>query len=83
MVFTDVARRIGAWYPPYLAFSALVGLACMIGLWQMRKWAVYVYAAFCVVNQLVLLKMGVWNIFALLIPAIVVAVGVANLPKMR
>jgi len=82
LVFSSVAQQIGAWYPPYLGLSALIGLACMIGLWLMRKWAVYTYAGFALINQVVLLVMGRWNIMALLIPAIVVFVGYKHLSKM-
>jgi len=83
LIFSDIAHKIGVWYPPYLAFSAVLGLVCMIGLWKMRKWAVYIYTGFCVVNQVVLLAMGTWNILALLIPGIVIAIAFANLSKMR
>jgi hypothetical protein len=83
LIFSSVASAIGAWYPPYLGLSAIIGLVCMIGLWQMRKWAVYLYTAFCVLNQVVLMAMGVWTIFALLIPAIVIAIGFAYISKMR
>jgi len=83
LIFSQAAVSIGAWYPPYLAFSAVVGLACTIGLWLMRKWGVYLYAAFMVVNQIVLAGEGVWNILALVIPLIVVVVGFAYLSRMR
>ena len=83
LIFSSGASAIGAWYPPYLALSSVIGLVCMIGLWQMRKWAVYLYTAFCVLNQVVLMAMGVWTIFALVIPAIVIAIGFAYISKMR
>jgi hypothetical protein len=83
LIFSDIARGIGAWYPPYLAFSAVVGFVCMIGLWQMMKWSVFVYTAFVVLNQVVLFAMGVWNIFGLLIPAIVIAIGLTYLSRMK
>jgi hypothetical protein len=74
-VFSDLSKQIGAWYPPYLAFSAVVGFVCMIGLWMMKKWGFIVYTAFCGVNQVVLLAFGIWNIFALIIPGIVIAIA--------
>jgi hypothetical protein len=83
LIFSDIARGVGAWYPPYLALSAVVGFVCMIGLWKMMKWAVFAYTAFCVLNQVVLMAMGVWNIFALVIPAIVIAIAFAYLSKMK
>jgi len=83
LIFTDVARSIGAWYPPYLAFSAVVGAVCMIGFWIMRKWSVFAYTAFCALNQIVLLAEGHWNVLALVIPGIVIGIGFANLSKMK
>jgi len=73
-IFSDIVKQVGSWYPPYLGFSAVVGLVCMIGLWQMKKWAAYTYTGFVVLNQIVLLSMGVWNFMALIIPAIVIVI---------
>ena len=83
IIFSQTARDIGAWYPPLLAFSAVVGFVCMIGIWKMRKWAVYAYTAFCVVNQVVLLATGLWNISALVIPGIFIAIMFSQVSKMR
>jgi hypothetical protein len=82
LIFSPIAPQIGAWYPPYLAFSAVVGLVCMVGLWMMKKWAAYTYTGFVALNQIVLLAMGVWNILALLIPAIVIFFALKNVSKM-
>ena len=82
VIFSGVARQIGSWYSPYLGFSAVVGFICMVGLWNMKKWAAYTYTAFVVINQIVLLTMGVWNIMALLIPAIVICIAFTHLKKM-
>lgn len=82
MIFSPIAKQIGAWYPPYLGFSSVVGLACMIGLWKMKKWAAYTYTGFVGLNQIVLLAMGVWNIMALVIPAIVIFFALKHSPKM-
>src|SRR5271163_3148309 len=70
LIFTDATRSIGAWYPPYLAASAVIGAACTVGFWIMRKWAAYLYIAMFVVNQIALLAMGIWSVFALVIPLI-------------
>jgi hypothetical protein len=83
LIFSPTARAIGEWYEPTLAAAALVGLVCMIGLWLMRRWAVYVYTAMCVINQAVLLKMGVWNPLTLIIPAVVIVVMFVYLRRMR
>jgi hypothetical protein len=83
LIFSQTARNIGAWYPPYLAVSAVIGAASLIGLWMMRNWAVYLYTTFGVLNQLVLFYMGVWNPFALLIPGVVIVVMFLYLDRMR
>jgi len=83
MIFSEIARSIGGWYPPLLAISALIGLACTIGLWMMRKWAVYVYTAFAALNQLIMIVMGAWNPIALIIPGIVIVVMFIYISKMR
>ena len=82
LVFSPIAQQIGAWYPPYLGFSSIVGLVCMFGLWMMKKWAAYTYTGFVAINQIVLLAMGVWNIMALVIPAIVIFFSLKHAPKM-
>lgn len=82
LVFSSAARAVGEWYPPYLALSAVIGLACMIGLWMMKKWGVVLYTALVAVNQVVLMTKGVWNLFALLIPVIVIVLGFAQFSKM-
>jgi hypothetical protein len=83
MVFSEAARAIGAWYPPCLAFSAVIGAACMVGFWLMRRWALYLYTAMFVINQILLLAIGVWSVSALILPAIVVGIGFAYFSRMR
>ena len=82
LIFSGAVQSIGSWYPPYLGASAVVGLICLVCLWKMKKWAVFLYTLLVVINQVVLFTMGVWNPFALLIPAIVIAIAFANLSKM-
>jgi hypothetical protein len=83
MLFSQAAWSIGAWYPPCLALSAIIGAVCTVGFWLMRRWALYLYTAMFVVNQILLLTMGVWSISALILPAIVVGVGFAYFSRMR
>ncbi len=82
LVFSPFAQQVGSWYQPYLGFSVIVGLACMIGLWLMKKWAAYTYTGFVIINQIILLIMGVWDIQALIIPGIVIIVALKNVPNM-
>jgi hypothetical protein len=82
LIFSPIAQQIGSWYPPYLGFSSVVGLVCMVGLWTMKKWAAYGYTGFVALNQIVMLAMGVWNVLALLIPAVVIFFALKNVSKM-
>src|SRR5277367_6366623 len=83
LIFSDAARSIGAWYPPCLAASAIIGAACTVGFWLMRRWALHLYTAMAVINQIVLLATGIWTIMALILPAIAVAIGFAYYARMR
>ena len=83
LIFSDAARAIGAWYPPFLAIATVIGAICTVGFWLMKKWSVYLYTAMFVVNQVVMILMGVWTIQGLLLPAIVVVIAFAYLPRMR
>jgi hypothetical protein len=83
LIFSAGARAIAAWYPPFLAIATIVGAICTVGFWLMKKWSVYLYAAMFVINQVVMMAMGVWTIPALLIPAIVIGIAFIYLPQMR
>jgi hypothetical protein len=83
LIFSDLSKQIGPWYPPYLAFGAVVGLVCMTGLWMMKKWSIIIYTIVFGINQAVLLAFSVWNIFALIIPGIVIAIGFSKYKLME
>jgi hypothetical protein len=82
LIFSDVAKNIGAWYPPLLAVSSLVGLISLIGLWMMKKWSVILYIAMFVINQIIMLLTGIWNFASLLLPGIAIAIMVSQYSKM-
>jgi hypothetical protein len=81
--FMEVMHSLPPWYPYLPGVSAVIGLACMIGLWMMRKWAVYTYTAFAAINQVILIATNLWNPLALVLPAIVIAVMFIYLSRMR
>jgi len=83
MLFSSTVQGIAPWYPPLLAVSAAIGLACMIGLWMMRRWAVYTYTAFAAVTQVIMFSTGLWNPIGLIIPLIIIIVMFIYLPRMR
>jgi len=83
MFFTDLMRSLPPWYPVYLGVGSVIGLACMIGLWMMQKWAVYTYTAFAAINQVILIATGLWNPFSLIIPLIIIVLMFVYLSRMR
>ena len=83
LFFSDVMRTLPSWYPALLGVSAVIGLACMIGLWMMQKWAVYTYTAFTAIGQVILIATGLWNPWTLIVPAIIIAVMFGYLSRMR
>lgn len=83
LIFSQAARNVGAWYPAYLAANTAIGAFSFLGLWMMRRWAVYLYTAMGAINQVVLFSMHVWNPLALVIPAIVIVVMFVYLKQMR
>lgn len=82
LLISPVAKQVGSWYPPYLVLSAVIGLACLVGLWMMKKWAAYTYTGFAVVKQFVLLVMGPWHIIPMIIPAIIIFFALKHSTKM-
>lgn len=83
MIFSQAAADIAPWYPVVLAASAVIGLACMIGLWQMRRWAVYAYTAMVAAVQLLFAAAGLWAPRSLILPAVVIVIMFVYLPRMR
>jgi hypothetical protein len=81
-IFTGGIVGLDVWNTLFLGLIGVVFFICGIGFWLMKKWAVYVYAVFGIIDQILLLLMGRWNIMSLLIPALVVYVGYKNLSKM-
>ena len=79
MVFSEVAMQIGRWFPPYSGFVAFVSLVCMIGLWYTRRWAAYAYFSLVVINQIVLITMGKWNMLTLIIQVVIVIITLSYL----
>jgi hypothetical protein len=83
MIVSGMASQISPTYPVLLGVSSLIGAACMVGLWLMRKWAVYVYTGFAVINQVILAAMSLWNPLALILPGIFIVIMFIYLPRMR
>ncbi|UII29681.1 hypothetical protein LVD17_15380 [Fulvivirga ulvae] len=81
-LFSGDMRLVFGWYPPYLAFCALMSLVCMVGLWKMKKWAVMGYTGLVVMSQIVLLAMGSWGVKSVIIPGIVIVISWSYISRM-
>ncbi|MCK6585143.1 MAG: hypothetical protein HUU11_14790 [Anaerolineales bacterium] len=85
MIFYYIARA-GVQYLGILTiFIAIIGvafLACGIGFWIMKKWAVDLCLILAIVSQVILLLTGTWNILSLGLSAIIVFIGYKNFSKM-
>jgi len=65
-----------SWMPFYLACSAVATLASAVGMWKMKKWSVYTYAAWAVLSTVVgIARLGMFNLTALVVRVVVVAVS--------
>ena len=67
----------------FYGFSGLVLFVSGIGFWLMKKWAVYTLIGLALITQVYLLAVGRWNVFSLLIPAVLIFVGYKHLSKMN
>ncbi|MEM7705660.1 MAG: hypothetical protein AAF358_08920 [Pseudomonadota bacterium] len=81
-VFSEFSRSVGSWFPPYLVISSLIGAACFVGLWFMKKWAVYTYIGYIAFSNIALFLLEFWVPFAEIIPCIVIIVALSHIPKM-
>ena len=80
--FSEAAWAIGFWYPPYLAFSAVISLICIYGFWEMKKWSLMLYLTFVIVNQIVMHAMGLWTPASIIIHSVVVLIVLSKYGKM-
>jgi hypothetical protein len=62
------------WYPIWAIASIVVGAICTYGLWMMKKWALFLYTALFVLQQIIGLAVGAWTFIGLIIPLIVLAI---------
>lgn len=82
MAFSPVSKQLGSFYPIYFAMSAITSLVSIAGMWFVKKWAAWLYVVVLLANQWVLVSMGLWEITAALIPAIIIILLFNNRDKM-
>lgn len=72
--FTPYFEQFPPWYKYAFAVIYVMGLLVSIGLWEMRRWAVMLYAISTLVSQAMALATNMWVISGLVMPAIVLGV---------
>ena len=72
-----------SWYRYLMMVNIFTSLACVVGLWLMKRWSVFLYVASAIVNQIAAVSMGEWMVSSLLMPAIVIAIMVKFYSDMR
>ena len=77
------AKILGVWFSLWLALSAVIGLVSFLGLWKMRRWGMYPYVAFFLINQVILLLTHLWNIGSLIIPLVVILIMASSYKEMK
>jgi len=66
----------------YQILFGVFSLVCGVGFWMMKKWTVYVFAAFAIVSNIYGLLIGSWSFLSLVISVIIFYSGYSNLSKM-
>lgn len=76
-------QQYGQLYIWTLSISSTLGLAGLIGLWKMKKWGVYIYAAMALLSTASGWYNGVAFNFGYVFPLVVMVIAWANINKMN
>jgi hypothetical protein len=80
--FAEVWRQTGSWRSVLGAGFCVTLLVGLIGIWKLRRWAVFMYAGTWVAYEVVVLLFDHWSVATVPIPLLIIAVGFRNLWKM-
>lgn len=83
VLLSPMVKQLGVAYAVYFGAAALISLVCIGGLWFLRRWAAWVYAVVLLVNQLVLVTMGLWEPTALVVPLVIIGVILRHFKQLR
>lgn len=61
------------WILSLMAIHSLANVVAAVGIWNWKKWALYVYAASTVLALVVgLISVGIWSVFYMILPFVIV-----------
>jgi hypothetical protein len=82
LVYSPTVLQAGKIYALYRSMGFTFLVVCFGGLWMMRRWAVWAFAGYFVVNQIVCLGFGIWDKNTLE-PLLPLAITLAYYRKMK
>lgn len=82
MIFSEGARVVGDWYQVSLGWLLVASLIGVAGMWQMRRFGVYLYVAAAVVGQLLLVYNDGWLFTDIIYPAVYCGVALTQVRRM-
>lgn len=81
--FSQISVELPAWSTFYVIGMAAATLTGIAGMWQMRKWGLWLFSGMFIFNQAFALTQGQWHVNSLLLPALVIGVGMAHIKQFR
>ncbi len=79
-------QGVSTWYiesfVPISIFFTVASFISFLGLWQMKKWGAYTYFGMTTASQIITIEAGLWNMFSLILPVIIIFFAFKNLSKM-
>ena len=78
-----IAAELPTWSKLYIIGIATTSLIAISGIWQMKKWGLMLFIGLFIINQAFALSQGQWHINSLLLPALVIATGMAYIKQFR
>jgi hypothetical protein len=81
-IFIDTSKIYGSGFNFYVLVSIIVGYLCVIGLWQMKKWAAYAYVGLFFLTLILSIAIGSFSIWPFLIHGVVLVIILFHLDKM-
>jgi len=66
----------------YVSFILLLTMVCIIGLWNMKKLALYIYTGMFLINQFIMIYLGHWTLNSIVLPSFFIGIALFYLNKM-
>ena len=83
MVISPQVQAYGRFYAVYLSISTVVMIACLSGLWLMKRWAFWVFLAYVVLDQIIYWRMGHWDPKAPVLQMLILLAGIFYYRRLR